>query len=469
VTLENQFSEVATTQPSLLAHHWAEAGRAKEAVSYWLKAGQQAVARSVMVEAAAQLRKGLEHLVTNLPENPDRDQQELEFQVALCPALFATKGFASSEVGTTVARARQLAEQLDRAECLVPLLYGQWVFHVSRSEPRLALSFGEQVERIAQDRDDSAALALSRVMQGIARFSLAEFHNVRVLLEQCAGLREPAHRAIYAKITAEDPYTVMLTYLAQTLACLGYVDQGRRMMIAALSEARRLNHACTLSLALGASCKMEWRIGGSPNTIKEHAEEEVVVATQHGFPHRLGEGYLLLGWSMTGLGMADQGLDYLTRGLQTIRSTGTIAGNAIGLIMIAEAHCKLGRGAERQKALAEAIHIIDATDERNAESEYYRLRGDLLNAIAEDTAAEHCYEEAIAVATRQGSKLFELRAASSLARLWRDQGKRTEAHDLLAPVYGWFTEGFDTPILKEAKALLDEFDGRPSVMSSLPA
>ena len=194
-TLEDRFPEIVLAQPALLAQHCAAAGLAEKAVAYWLKAGQQALARSAMAEAVAQLRKGLD-VLAGLPDGPWRQQQELDLQIALGSALTATKGWSAADVGETLARARALAEQLDRPEYLVPLIVGQWAFHFVRAEHRLALALGEQLEQIGEARNDAAAQLLGRYMHGVTRFYLGEFVAARAVLERCMGLADPAHRAI---------------------------------------------------------------------------------------------------------------------------------------------------------------------------------------------------------------------------------------------------------------------------------
>ena len=266
-------------------------------------------------------------------------------------------------------------------------------------------------------------------------------------------MRDPAHRAVYAALTVQDPYSANLTRLALTLADLGYIDQARAGMDEALSEAHRLDHAYTMAWVLGQVCKAEWLIG-SPE-VQRRAEELVALANEHGFPYWLGLGLIFHGWSLAALGQAQEGISLLAKGLSGIRATGAVHVTPCALCSLADAHAKVGLPDEGLNCLAEAEQIIETTDERFWESELHRLRGDLLNATGDRAAAKQNYHQALAVAKRQSAKPFELRAATSLARLWRDQGKRSEARDLLAPIYNWFTEGFDTPVLQEAKALLD--------------
>jgi class 3 adenylate cyclase/tetratricopeptide (TPR) repeat protein len=451
-TLEDQFPEIVVTQPALLAQHCAEAGLAEKAVAHWLKAGRQAMAGSAMTEAVAQLRKGLD-VLTGLPDGPRRRQQELDLQLALRPALAFTKGLSASDVGETIARARALAEQLDRPEYLVRLSFGQWTFHFGRSECKLALSLAEQIEKVAEARNDISTQLRGRRAIGLTRLHLGDLVAARALLDQCHDLADPAHRGIGAGL-AEDPYATMLAYLAVTLAYLGYIDQSRLRLEEALSEARRLRHAQTLAGVLLYANWIAWIT--CPPELGRYAEELLALSIEHRFPFHLGYATAFCGASLTALGQAHEGRKLSTKGLEALRATGTVISTPLVLMWLAEAYAMVGEPAEGLNCLAEAARIIETTEERNSLAELYRLRGNLLNATGDPSAAERSYHQAIAVAKLQSAKLLELLASISLARLWRDQGKRDEARNLLAPVYGWFTEGFDTLGLKEAKALLEE-------------
>jgi tetratricopeptide (TPR) repeat protein len=319
-TLERQFPEIVAAQPALMAQHCAEAGLTEKAVGYWLQAGQQAVARSAMAEAVAQLQKGLDQLAS-LPDNPWRQQQELDLQIALGPALAATKGYSAPDVGETIARARVLSEQLDRSDYLVPLLYGQWAFRLVRAEHRLALSYADQMEQVGETRNDVAALLLGHWMHGLTRLFLGEFVAARALFEQCDGLSDPAHRAVYAALSEQDPHPAMLVHLATALAFLGYLDQARSRVNEALSEARRLGHAHTLVLVLTWACLLEW-VAKLPSEAQQHAEEAAALSKEHGFLLWLGFGLLYRGWSLTALEKPEEGLTLLTKGLSMVRATG---------------------------------------------------------------------------------------------------------------------------------------------------
>jgi predicted ATPase len=356
-------------------------------------------------------------------------------------------------VGETLTRARALAEQIDRPEHLVLLIFGQWVFHVVRSEHKRALSFAEQLEKFGAARNDVAAQLLGRRAHGVTRCYLGEFVAAHALLEQCLGLAEPMHRAIGAGLS-DDPYAVMLVQLAVTLADLGYTDQARSRLDEALSEARRLKHSGTLAVVLVVGNWME-SITRSPE-LQRHADELLALSNEHGFSLYGGYAIAHRGRSLTALGQAQEGLVLLTQGLAAIRATGAVLITPMLLMFLAEAYAMLGHLVEGLKCLAEAAQIIETTEERIYEAELHRVRGDLLNATGDQSAAERCYRQALAVAERQSAKLLQLRASVSLARLWRDQGKPVQARDLLAPIYAWFTEGFDAPDLADAQVLLAE-------------
>jgi predicted ATPase len=251
-----------------------------------------------------------------------------------------------------------------------------------------------------------------------------------------------------------DLHPALLAFLALSLACLGYLDQARLRMAEGLLEARQRGHAYTLA------CLVSWagwmhRIMRSPDA-EQLFEELHAISTEHGFTMWLGYGTAARGRQLVEAGKAEEGAALIAQGLASIRATGGIVATPTCLVWLAEAYAKLGQPSEGLNSLAEAEQIIETTDERLDEAELHRLRGDLLNAAGDRPAAERSYRQAIAVAERQRAKLLQLRASVHLARLWRDEGKHAEARELLAPIYDWFTEGFDTRDLKEAKALLDE-------------
>jgi len=450
-SIEEFFPEIVTSQPALLAQHCTEAGLSQKAITYWLLAGQQAWAQTAATEAVAQLRKGLA-ILRDLPDDRKRRQLELDLQIALRPALAAIKGSASAEVGETIARARTLAEQVDRSDCLVPLMLGQWAFHLVRSEHSLALSIAKQIEQTGVAQNDVAAKLQGHRAAGWTRCYLGHLIAARKLLEKSGRLGDPVHRAFTAGL-AEAPYPAMLGYRAVTLAHLGYIDQAKSQLTEALAESRRLQHAYTQALVLLCA---NWTaaITGFAER-KQHAEELRAISADD-LPTFFGYGTAFLGSSLTAVGKADEGVVLLTQGLSMVRATGTVLNTPRLLMALGETHASLGRHGEALNCLRGAQRIIEITGERVNEAELRRLYGDLISRMGDPIEAEQMYHHAMAIARSQSAKLFELRAATSLARLWSEQGKKSVARELLERPYGWFSEGFDTLILRDALTLLQQ-------------
>jgi len=296
---------------------------------------------------------------------------------------------------------------------------------------------------------------LGKCFRGYALHFLGEFPAARALLEQCQGLNDPAHRNVYTAFAAEDSHTQMLATLAVTLIYLGYIAQGLARVKEALLEVRRLAHPHSLALVLTWACWAEC-IGGSSHEAKRHADEMATLSNEHGFLFWSAWALIFDGHLLSAFGQTQESLSLLSKGLSIHRATGAGINTPLALVLLAEAYAKVGRVEDGLNCLSEATQLVETSDERIVEADLSRLRGDLLNAIGDQSAAEQSFHQALAVARKQGAKLWEVRAATSLACLWRDQGKRTEARDLLAPIYGWFTEGFDTPVLQDAKALLEQ-------------
>jgi tetratricopeptide (TPR) repeat protein len=446
-TLEECFPETVAAQPALLAQHCQESGLAEQAVNYWLKASQQALARSAMVEGEARVRKGLAILPT-LPDGPWRRQRELDLQLSLGSALTATKGFSASETVETLARTQALAEELDRPEHLVPLMVGQWSVRLTQAEYRQAVSLGKQVEDVGEVRNDVDMQVFGRLLQGIPRHCLGELVVARALLEEHSDLAHPPVDRQRAQF-----HILRLAFAGLTLAFLGYIDRGRSRIGEAVLLARWIRDAPILAQTLVYANALDLATG-SPLI---YAEELLALSTEQKFPQWMGWGLAYRGLALAASGQAQEACALLIQAVTQLRAIGVVSGLPGLLARLANVFAMLGRPAEAWNYLTEAAQMIEATDERRYEAEVrYRVPGDLLTAAGDQSGAERHYRQAIAVAERQSAKLLQLRAATSLARLWRDQERRTEAYDLRAPIFCWFTEGFDVLVLEEAKALLDE-------------
>ena len=453
-TLENHFPDLAAAQPQLLAQHYAVAGLNEKAVGYLLRAGQQTLVRSAMTEAMAQFQKGLD-LLPSLPDDRGRQQHELDLQLGMGQALHATKGYSAPAVAEAYRRARELAKQLDRPDYLAPLLHGLWALHLVRDELKVALALAEELETFGTAHDNLSASLVGKEERGITFYWLGELTTARALFEQCEALGEPAHRAVLAAWSPQDQYGQTLGYLALTLAVQGHIAQGRTRLDAALTEARALRHAHTSAEAFNFASVVEIFLS-SPHEAHRYAQELTALSNEHGFPYWVAWGNFCQGYSLTMLGRPEEGLDLMTKGLSLFRAMGAVLGTPWVLSELAAAYGALGRPVEGLDCLGEAVKIIEKTGERVTEFDVALVRGDLLLATGDRIMAEESYRRALGIARQQGARTFEIRGATVLARLWRDEGKRTEARNLLAPVYDWFTEGLDTPVLMEAKALLDE-------------
>ncbi|WP_027533778.1 adenylate/guanylate cyclase domain-containing protein [Bradyrhizobium sp. WSM3983] len=451
-TLERQFPEIVAMQPERLAQHCAEAGFVEKAVGYCLKAGQQAIARGTMAEAVAQLRKGLD-ILAGLSDGAVRREQELDLQIALGHALETTMGLAEVETGEAYARARQLCEQLSRPEQFGLVLYGQYLFRIVRGELEQAEHHAEELRRMRKAGNDAMWECFGAQISGNICFYLGKFSDVRAYHESVFSLWDPAYRAFAP--TAEDPHVGAMVHFSRTLVCLGHLDQACSRRDEALAESQRLSPFMR-AFALRQAWYGDWATKGaqSAQTILASAQEVVVVSDEHGFRDSLAIGNIMRGWCLASLGQAAEGIPLLLEGLRVCRAGDRKLMIPFFLTVLAEAYGMAGQPQQGLDQLAEVANLVDATHERWVEAEMHRLRGTLLLSMNEHAAAENSYRRALGVAQRQSARFWELRAALDLARLWCNQGKRSEARDLLSPVYGWFTEGFDTRDLKQAKALL---------------
>jgi len=452
--LIEHFPILAATQPELLAHHYTEAGLGKQALLCWQRAGQRALERSANLEAISHLRKGLEVLKT-LPETSERIRQELDFQIALGPALIATKGYAALEVEQAYARAHELCRQVEEAPQLVPVLFGLRLYYQQRAEFRTAHALEAQLFQLAQRLQDPALLLVSHQALGTSAYWLGELAQARIHLEQGIALYDPKQHRALAFGTIQNPGVACLAFAGRVLWSMGFADQALQRSDEALILAPKLAHPFSLVYALGCAAvlhqlRREWPAA------QERAEATIALAREQGFTLWLAMGTILHGWALALQDQPAQGMALLRQGLAAYRATGTALAQSYWLALLAEAYLNGGQAEEGLRVITEALAAAHDSGERCYEAELYRLQGELLLARpAEPHAeAEACFCQALAVARRQQAKALELRVAMSLGRLWQDQGKRDEAGQLLRQTYGWFTEGFDTPDLQEAKALL---------------
>jgi predicted ATPase len=450
--LETQFPDTGTTQPELLAHHYTEAGLNGPAVDYWQRAGQDALERSAYVEATSHLTTGLE-VLKHLPATPERHRQELGLQLTLALALHASKGHAAPEIEQAYARAQALCGQVDDTPQLFRALLGLYRFYAGRRQLRTARELTQQLYGLARCAPDPALLLEAHMALGTVSLLLGELVTARRHLEQAIAIYDVQHRCSRALRSSIDPGVISLSRLSWVLWLLGYPDQARRRSQKTLALAQALAHPHSLATALSFAA-MFHQFRREVSAAEELAAATVTLATEQGMAQRLARGTFLQGWALTAQGRGEDCLAQMRQGLAHYRATGTMLDLPWCLGVLAEACGSTDRVEEGLATIAEALAVADNTG--YYEAERYRLQGELLrqHAVSDVSQAEACFQQALTVARRQQAKSLELRAAMSLARLRLQQGKRVEARELVAPIYGWFTEGFETADLQEAKALL---------------
>jgi class 3 adenylate cyclase/predicted ATPase len=451
--LETHFPELMDSQPELLAQHCAEAGLVEKSIAYWGRAGRRSAARSAMAEAVAQLQKGLDQLAL-LPDTSKRQRQELKFCSALGAVLFAVKGQAAPETGRAYARARELWVQLGSPLEFLQAPYGESRYHVFRGELDLALRLDESLLRLSRQRNDSAGLVLGHFSSGRNLMFAGRFVGSRSHLEEVLALHDPISDGSLIHQIGIYPHVNSQGLLGIVLFCLGFPDQALARSSAAIAEARRLAHLPSLAVSLTNGTTVLSLVGDNP-ALDEWADQVVAVTTEQGFPVWRAQGTIFRGWIKVKNGDVAEGMSLLHSGSSAYRATGAEAWMPHYLALLAGACEIAGQVAEAVTLFDHALEIVERTGQRWLSAELNRLKGKLLLRQGNPETAEQLYRKALSIAQEQGAKLWELRAAVSLAQLHREQCRRAEARGLLAPIYAWFTEGFDTQDLKGAKALLD--------------
>jgi predicted ATPase len=447
---------VVATQPELLAQHLTEAGHPAQAVGYWQRAGERAVGRSAHLEAISHLTTGLAVLQA-LPETAERIQQELLLETTLGPALMITKGFAAPEVEHAYARARALCQRVGETPQLFPVLRGLWQFYNGRGAYHTARELGEQCLQLAQQGDDTGRLLEAHHTLWTTRLLLGELPLAHTHLEQGLALYDRQQHRTLAVLYGHDPGVCCRSVAGMVLWLRGYPDQALRQQQAAHSLAQDLAHPPSLAFPrmMGA---IAHQLRRETHAAHEEAEALIALATEQGFALFRAIGGILQAGTRTALGEVGERIGQIRQDLAAVRETGSALWEPYFLALLADVYAQEGQVEAGLATLAEALAAAQATGERWWEAELYRLRGSLLlrQPGTSLTEVETWLQRALGVARGQEARSLELRAAMSLSHLWHQQGKRQEAHDVLAGVYAWFTEGFDTADLQEAKALLEE-------------
>ena len=445
----NRASEIATE----LATHFEQSRDYSAAIRYHQLAGENAVRISAHHEAINHFARTLELLTRELPDNTQRVQQELSLQLAIGFALNAVKGWAAPEVESAFTRARELCQRLGDPAELFPAMLGVWAAYYLRGELRKAYELGGQLLSRTQSTQDPRLLLYAHLALGDASFSMGEWLRAREHLELALSFYDREGPILIG----HDAGVNCLSYMALVLWALGYPDQALKESDAAIELSQALSHPLSLAFAQGlAGYFHQYR--REEGAARQVAERLIALSAEQGFAHWLAQGMVTRGWALAAQAYHEEGIAQIREGLAAFRAIGVEVLRPHDLCLLAEACVETGRLGDGLHALSEALDAANKHGIRHCEAEIHRLKGKILLKQDDSSVeeAERCLRRAIDIAQQQSAKSFELRATTSLARLLRETSRRSEAHAMLADIYNWFTEGFDTADLKDAKALLDE-------------
>ena len=455
---QERFSAIADAQPELLAHHLTECGQPEDAVTAWERAGDRAVSRSAFADGATHLRRALELLAT-LPASGVRARQELNIRLKLGGPLTATRGYTAPEILELYSRARTLCEETGETDALFDVLEGLWVYRYVSAELAVARDLGDQLLAIAERTRDGTQLLRAHTALGCTTSSLGEHGPARDHLEQALAFHGPERHGNIVTSMGTDPGILALVYLGTRLTNLGYPDQGFSIAQRALELGRVQPHSFGMAWGFQNMTFAYLRRGAFAEAL-EKAEAWIALCKEQGFTQWLAHGMIARAAALSWLDSPAKAIPLLKDALAARFAGGSRIGIAGFSMPLVSACLRAGEFEAGLALVDELFELVERTNERETDSHLWRFRGQLLLARGkEDEAeAERCLEKALAVARHQGARLFELTAATDLARLWQQQGKRGAAVGLLEPIYAWFTEGFEFPELRSARTLLDGFE-----------
>jgi adenylate cyclase len=441
-----------------LAYHYSHSDDLAKAIEYLKRAGQQAMRRSAHLAATSYLQRGLELLV-KLEETPERDRQELELQAALGPSLMETLGDSTPEVESAYSRVAELGERIDETQYVFWARGGLFLNRMNRADFEAAHAIATHLLNLARPSEDPDKLLIAHGFMGIILFWTGDLAGAHSHFERAAGYFDPPRQRHITELYGMDIATGCSGYAASPLWMLGFPDQALRRTRLALSLAQERGHLSSTAMALEHAAAGHL-LRREPQIAQELLEAGLALANEHGFGLWVALDNVALGRALAQSGQEPEGIARMEEGLKAARARGSRIEITEGAL--AQAHGKTGRVAEGLGLIEESLATVAGTGQKSAEPELHRIKGELL--LLQDNSkpaeAESCFRTAIEKAQRIGAKSWELRASTSLARLLRDTGRRDEARAMLAEIYNWFTEGFDTADLKDAKALLEELSSR---------
>jgi tetratricopeptide (TPR) repeat protein len=456
--LERLHPDARERQPELLARHYTSAGLRPQAVACWQLAGQRAIRRSASAEAIAHLRSGL-GLLAGLPDARARAPQELMLRLALGQAQVMAHGYGAPDVGETLARAHELSRQVGDSHQAFPLLFGLWRFYLARADLPAALGLAEQLLAVARRQGDPMLLTAGNIAVAVPRFYRGELAAARAHLEQAYATYRPEHTAPQAVAYGQDLGVGALAFLGWTLGLLGYRDQGLATSERAVALARTAAHPFSLALALLLAGWVR-HLRGEVEAMGQLGEEELALSREQAFPFFLAGGFDLTGAALVARGETDAGLARMREGARIYRAAGVEVG-LVHLAHLAEVLVDTGHVDEALAVVADALGRAPASGEGVYRAELYRIKGLALSRRDDREGAAACFRDAIALARQQEARVFELRAATSLAEIDL-QGSSPALDAGLAACSAWFTEGLDLADQRAARALLSARSARPS-------
>jgi class 3 adenylate cyclase/predicted ATPase len=459
--LEDQFAELAETQPELMAHHLAQAGLTELAINYLRKAGQRANESSANAEAIGHLKLALE-LLQSLPDGPEHKRKALELHVMLAQAMIAGRGYAAPETREVLLQAKALTDEYTEVSQTCVILYGIWACYYVAGEVAMQQKAAAEFLAEAERHDETDSLCLSHRTLGTTYVQMGEFDAGRQHLERARELYDPEHHSQSKYLYGQDIGATALSYLCWAQWHLGYVDQAAVVAAEAKKRAEASSHPFTLAYTICHARGMMDIFRRCPEDTRSYANAVISICTEHNFPFWAAGGRMLDGWAIACQGKADEGIEKLDEGLAAWRKTGARLWLPIFLALKAEAHAKTGRSDFALKIIEEALAISDETGERWAVAEVLRIKAGLLQAPKRVAAheIESLLVKSLETGRRQQALSWQLRTACDLARLWQAQGRSEEALTLLQSIYDRFTEGFGTADLIQAQALLESLRPR---------
>jgi predicted ATPase len=454
----------AAAEPELMAHHFTQAGLTEAAIEWWGKAGQRSLESSALVEAIEQFTRAIVQIVT-LPATSALRREQIKLQVALINPLMHVKGYAAPETKAAAERARLLIQQAEALNeptedplLLFSVLYGFWVANYVAFNGDVVCELAAQFLALAKKQKARDALVIGHRLMGTSLLFTGDIAEGRDHFDQAIALYDPTEHRPLATRFGVDAGVAILSYRPLALWLLGYPQAALRDTDDALKNAREMGQAATLMFALAYAAPLTFLWSGDYVAAATAIEEVIALSDEKGALIWNVYGKLNQGWLFVLTGRAAEAVQIISAGITAWRSTGSTSWEPIYLSFSARAYAELGQLDDAWRCIGEAMTAVKTSKERLWEAEIHRMAGEIARLSSEpDLAkAEAYFERALAIARVQRAKSWELRAAMSMARLWRDQGKPQQARELLAPVYGWFTEGFSTRDLQEAKALLLE-------------